>query len=67
MPDDREEDGEDKAQSHKCTHSQDRLQAGPAKFFEIQEGNTLFRDPDFPIQDAIRWDDKPHASGSGLS
>ena len=67
MPDDRKEKGEDKEQSHQCTHSQDRIQKGPADYFDIIKGDTLYKDPEFPIQDAIRWDDKPHASGSGLS
>ena len=68
MPDDRREDErQDRTVSHSCTHSQDRIQNGPDPFEEIQEGRTLYKDMTFPIQDAIRWDDKPHASGSGLS
>ena len=39
---------------------------GPDDFEAYQEGETLYKDLNFPIQDVIRWDDKPQASGKGL-
>lgn len=67
LPEDRKENRrKDKAVRHSCTHSMDRIQEGPDDFEEIQEGDTLYKDFSFPIQDAIRWDDKPHADDEGM-
>ena len=49
MPKDRKEDGEqDKAQTHTCTSSIERLKRGPDDFMSNRYGMTLYRDPEFP-------------------
>ena len=61
MPNDRRESGRDvEVTNHTCTYSMDRVKKDPDSFYDIQEGMTLYKDPTFPIQDGIRWDDNPH-------
>ena len=54
-------------QTHSCTHAMDRLVNGPDRFFTIQAGSTLYKDPEFPTVDAIHWSDNGHIKGNGMS